>query len=121
MPILPVVGSPATSAYRTLFSTSSPVPCPTLQLPLHHTIVGRPASPGEAGDSARSAGRTNGVRPPAGGGLRAHGRECPAPGRGSGDADILKAAEGLAARKSRREIALEIHGAESTAVCDWGD
>ena len=41
------------------------------------------------------------------------------PGRGSGDGDLLTAVEGLAARRSVRQIAGDIHGADADAVVDW--
>ena len=40
-------------------------------------------------------------------------------GRGSGDGDLLKAVEGLAARKTVPQIAGDIHGADAEAVVDW--
>ena len=43
----------------------------------------------------------------------------PSARRGSGDGDSLTAAEGLAARRSVREIAGDIHGADAEAVVDW--
>ena len=36
-----------------------------------------------------------------------------------GDGDLLTAVEGLAARRSVREIAGDIHGADHPAVIDW--
>ena len=41
------------------------------------------------------------------------------PGRGLGDGDLLTAVEGLAARRSVRQIAGDIHGADADAVVDW--
>jgi len=41
------------------------------------------------------------------------------PGRGLGDGDLLTAVEGLAARRSVRQIAGDIHGAAADAVVDW--
>ena len=43
----------------------------------------------------------------------------PSAGQGCGDADLLTAVAGLAARKSQRQIALEICGAASSAAQDW--
>lgn len=40
-------------------------------------------------------------------------------GWGSGDGDLLKAVEGLAARKTVPQIAGDIHGADAEAVVDW--
>ena len=46
-------------------------------------------------------------------------REAPLAGRGSGDGNLLTAVEGLAARKSVRQIACEIHGVDAVPVTDW--
>ena len=40
-------------------------------------------------------------------------------GRGSGDGDLLTAVDGLAARRSVREIAGDIHGTDTDVVVDW--
>ena len=40
-------------------------------------------------------------------------------GRGSGDGNLLTAVEGLAARKSVRQIARAIHGVDAVPVTDW--
>ena len=41
--------------------------------------------------------------------------EAPLAGRGSGDGDLLKAVEGLAAGKTLRQIALDVYGADTIA------
>ncbi len=70
------------------------------------------------GRAARPPVGPRGLRPPAGGGLRTRGRQCPSPGRGSGDKELLIAVAGLAARKSHRRIALEVYGAASVPEKD---
>ncbi len=41
--------------------------------------------------------------------------ERPSPGRGSGDRELMIAVEGLAARKSQRQIAAAVHGEDAVA------
>ena len=48
----------------------------------------------------------------------ARGLAVPSAGRGSGDAELLKAVEGLAAGRTLHQIALEVYGAD--AVADRG-